>query len=417
MLPGLLRNCSNGRFAFTALSVLLAFSVAVSLIASSQARSKPSANRSSEDAGCRTCVSRAASLFASGQVAQAADTLREWQHRCPNNAQLHLLLSTVLWRQGGHTAEATAAAEAAVQAAPQSVPAHLQLGLLYSLADNNMRAAVELEKTVELDPSSYEAWSTLSTVYSKLHKDSKAQECSAKSTELEPGSRGVRLHTLRNLEHAGKYAEARKELKKLVSNGEYGPEFMQQLADEALTVSDWEDALQAATRVSESYPKSIAPLRVMALAQFNSHNYQDCLATAERMLKLDARSGEAMAMKGRALIQLGSTGEAERELNAALAANPEQAVGLAGQGELEYSRGHYAAASQLLMHSIDSDPSMGKTPAVTYELARALEKQGEKNTALSYYKKSLSLGLTGSDADDARQAVARLGDRAGGETR
>jgi Flp pilus assembly protein TadD len=319
------------------------------------------------------------------------------------------MLSTVLLRLGGHIEEALHAAEQAVAAAPDSVPAHLQLGLLLSAADNSMRAVQELSRTVELDPGNYEAWSTLATTYSKLHEDSKSQECANKAADLEPTTRTVRLRMLHNLEHAGKVAEAKAELKRLVNNSEFSPEFLEQLAGEAIEIGDWDDALVAGNKVAEAYPKATAPLKLMAIAQFNGRNYQDSLKSARRMQELDAQSAEARALQGRALLKLGSAEQAEKEVEESLSRQPELPLGQLAQGELDFSRGKYAAASEHLSSSIEGDPALGKVPEICFMLAQALEKQGEHENSLSYYKKSLAHGLSGDDAGSAREAIARLG--------
>lgn len=378
-----------------------------------EARSgKGSPGPAKDDPGCRTCISQAASQFAAGHVTEAANLLKSWQGRCPNSSQLHLLLSTVLLRQGGHMDEAIAAAQQAVNAAPDSVAARLQLGLLLSGAENNTRAVQELERTVELAPGSYEAWSTLASVYSKLHEDGKAQEATNKAADLEPSTKTVRLRMLKNLQHSGKIKEAKAELKRLITNGGYGAEFLQQLAEEAMAIGDWEDALAAGNKVIEAYPKAIAPLRLVSMAHYNNHSYQECLETAKKMLVLDPKSPDALAIKGRALVKLGSADQAEKEFKLALSNQPELPLALLGQGELEFSRGNFAVASEQLMHSIDSDPTLGQAPEVCFELAKALDQKGDRDNAIDFYKRSLDKGITGQEASDAQSALSRLRDAA-----
>jgi tetratricopeptide (TPR) repeat protein len=374
----------------------------------SEARGGKTASQAKDDPGCHSCISQAASQFAAGHVTEAAALLKSWQERCPNNAQLHLMLSTVLLRQGGHMDEALSAAQQAVNAAPALVAARLQLGLLLSGAENNTRAVQELERTVELAPGSYEAWSTLASVYSKLHEDSKAQEATNKAAELEPSTKTVRLRLLKNLQHSGKLTEAKAELKRLINNGGYGAEFLQQLSEEAMAIGDWDDALSAGNKVVEAYPKAIAPLKLVSIAQYNNHSYQDCLETTKKMLALDPRQPEALAIKGRALVKLGSADQAEKEFKLALANQPELPLALLGQGELEFSRGNFAAASEQLMHSIDADPTLGQAPEVCFELAKALDQKGDRDNAIDFYKRSIDKGISGQAATDAQSALTRL---------
>lgn len=361
-----------------------------------------------DDAGCRDCVSKAASLFASGHSLDAARLLESRQDRCPRNAQLHLLLSTILVRLGGRNEEALAAARRATAAAPGSVAAHLQLGLLLSAAENNTQAASELEKTIELDPSSYEAWSTLSNVYARLHEDDRAQDCATKAADLEPATKIMRLRVLKNLERAGKRAEASAELKRLIEGSDSSPEFMQQLAEEAMATGDWDDALIAAEKVSHSYPKAASPLKMVAMAQFNKHSYTDCLATTKKLLQMEPASADSLAMKGRALVKLDDAAGAEKDLQQALSCQSDLPLALLGMGELEFSRGNFAAASQGIMSAIDSDLSYSQVPEILFMLARAFDKQNDRANALTYYRKSLEKGLTGESAGETRSAIDRL---------
>jgi tetratricopeptide (TPR) repeat protein len=393
-----------------ALTALLAAAVLLLPGLSCQARSKPSAptQATKDDPGCRACVSQAASLFASGKNLQAAELLRQWRARCPGNAQLHLLLSTILVRLGGHGQEAEQCAAAAVSASPSSVPAHLQYALVLLSNGNNMQAAHQFEKVTELEPSNYEAWSSLASLYKALQEDDRAGRCAARAADLEPGTRTVRLRTLKNLERSGRTKDAVAELKRLINSSDFGPEFMQELASEAMFLGAYDEAIQASSRVCESYPRSAAPLRVMALAQLLKHDYNGCLETSKKMISLDPKSGDGRSLEGLALVKLGRLDEAEKGIQSVLDVQPELALALLAMGNLKFARGEHEAAGDNLQHAVEVDPALGRYPEVCFTLAQAFDKQGEREFSLSYYKKSLANGLSGDDATSARQAVERL---------
>src|SRR5262249_6419917 len=154
----------------------------------------------------------------------------------PGNPQLHLLLSTILIRMGGHGEEAEQSAATAAAIAPTSVPAHLQYALVLTGNGNNLKAVEQFEKVVQLEPGSYEAWSSLASLYRALQEDSKADQCASRAADLEPATRTVRLRTLKNLERSGKGPQATAELKRLINNRDYSPEFLQELAGEAMSL-------------------------------------------------------------------------------------------------------------------------------------------------------------------------------------
>jgi len=392
-------------------AVLLAIGLSAGgpAVTAKSTRTQGAAAQAQDDPGCRGCVSQAASLFASGKNGAAADLLRSWSGRCPRNAQLHLLLSTVLLRLGPtHAAEAQQAAAEAVKIAPNSIAAHLQYALALMTNESFLKATQEFESVVELDPGSYEGWSSLASLYGQLHEDDRAQVCARKAADLEPSSKTVRLRMLKNLEHSGKTVEARAELKRLVTSGGYGPEFLQELAAEAVSIGANEEAITACSKVIEAYPKSAAPLKLMARAQLNSCDYGGCLETTDKLLAMNANNDEAHALKGLALLKRGSLDEADREFQAALGRQPELPLALLGKGELLLLRGNYQAASETVLHSMDADPALEKDSQACYTLAQALEKQGDRDASLQYYKHSLSYGLAGEEAASAKEAVARL---------
>ncbi len=139
-----------------------------------------------DDPGCLSCVSQAASMFAMGKSKEAAELLRLWSNRCPHNAQLHLLLSTIYMRLGPQLDQAEVSASQAVSLLPESVAAHLQYALVLSANKKDIEAIGEFKKVTELDPLSYEAWSSLSNLYSELQEDDLARQCAMKASDLEP---------------------------------------------------------------------------------------------------------------------------------------------------------------------------------------------------------------------------------------
>ncbi len=126
------------------------------------------------------------------------------------------------------------------------------------------------------------------------------------------------------------------------------------------------------------------------------------------MLGLDAKATEPHALSGAALVGLGKTKEGEKELQRAINAEPDMGIALFGLGRLKFTQGDYQAASDNLSRCLEADPALSKCPEVSFLLAQALEKVGEPEQSLAYYRQSLSYGLTGSDASQAQESVQRL---------
>jgi Tfp pilus assembly protein PilF len=108
--------------------------------------------RVADDPGCRSCTQQAASMFARGEATQAQKLLSEWSSRCPNSAQLHMMLATILLSTGQNEAAEKESA-LATKLAPSSLAAHLQHAMALSSLDRKMQAKEAFERAVEIDPS------------------------------------------------------------------------------------------------------------------------------------------------------------------------------------------------------------------------------------------------------------------------
>ncbi|MBX9686246.1 MAG: hypothetical protein K2X27_06060, partial [Candidatus Obscuribacterales bacterium] len=243
--------------------------------AAGAANSRSRASGKVDETGCRSCVSQAASLFASNQLDRAVASLREWSPKCAKNAQLHLLLSTILIRQGPKfAAEAQKEAALACAAQADNQAAHLQYAMSLFAAENYAQAAAEFENVTNLNPASYEAWSALADLYKRLRRDDDAVKAENKAANLEPGTQAVKLSVLQNLKRSGKIQAARKELKKLLDSNELSPEFEQSLANEALQLGAYDEAIAAGRQVMKAYPNSSGPQNCLFLAEFLKQDYK-----------------------------------------------------------------------------------------------------------------------------------------------
>ena len=103
---------SNLSVSSTILSVILSLSLPLLLphqavFAKKKVEAEPAAPvYAKDDPGCRDTVAKAATLFAANKNTDAAELLRSWSSKCMHNAQLHLLLSTILLRLGKTQEEA-----------------------------------------------------------------------------------------------------------------------------------------------------------------------------------------------------------------------------------------------------------------------------------------------------------------------
>ena len=337
-----------------------------SLAKSSAPRAAVSSKKKEDVAGCRTCVSQAAGLFASNQLEKAAALLREWSPRCPGNAQLHLLLSSIVLRLGVKTDEALQEAALACTASPDSQAAHMQYGMMLQASEKYSQAATEFEFVTSINPGSYEAWSALSDIYKRLRQDDEAKSAAVKAGPLEPGTQAIRLSVLQNLKRAGKNAQARKELQRLLSDTQNGPEFEQFLAIEALQLGAYDEAIEASSRVIKAYPGSPGPQKILAISQLLKHQHPDAEATASKFVIEKAKgekqkgsgtlssSGEGLAIRALARMEQGKFQEADQDAARALATEPSSNLVMLADGLAKIYRGDFENAGDQLQVASDA---------------------------------------------------------------
>ena len=362
-MDGTMRTSSkqNGRILLSLLALSLA--IGSNAVTSDNARvyakgSKSAGSASSaakeDSAACRSCVSQAASLFATNQLEKAANLLRESSAKCPNNSQLHLMLSTIIIRLGEKGDEALREAALACAAAPDSQAAHLQYAMTLQAASKYSQAAQEFEAVANLNPGSYEAWSALADIYKRLRQDDDAKNATEKAAALEPGTQAIRLQVLQNLKRSGKHTAAKKELKRLIAESVNVPEFDQSLSIEALQLGAYDEALETAARVLKAYPNSAGALKIQAISYLLKHNYSEADASAGKLLADKQKGGEAYAIRGISRLKMGKPADAEKDIDAAVAQEPASGLVMLADGLRKLWQGDFENASEQLRLASES---------------------------------------------------------------
>ena len=332
--------------------------------------SKATAGSAENESTCRTCVSQAASLFASNQLDKAVAMLRQSSAGCPRNSQLHLLLSTILIRQGDKALpEAEKEAGLACAAQPDSQGAHLQYANTLLLGKKYAQSAAEFETVASLNPGSYEAWSALADLYKRLRQDDDAAKAAEKAALLEPTSQTVRLSVLQNLKRQGRFAQAKKELKKLLASSENVPEFEQALAVEALQIGDYDDAITASQHVIKAYPESRGPLRGLFLAQFLKRQYSDALLSADKILAEKSKPLDILAFRSICRLQKGDLAGAASDLKSAQAIDAYSGYVSLSDGMIKLANGDFEEAADALNLATDADTRGQEADKIPQSLA------------------------------------------------
>jgi len=331
-----------------------------------------------DDPGCRDALAKAATMFAANKTAEAIALLRPWSPKCMHNSQLHLLLSTMLLRQGNAKAEAEAEAKIACDISPNSTAAHMQHALTLLAMDKTSSARDEFERITQIDPTSYDAWSTLSDLYGRLNEMDKAKAAGEKAAILDPATRQAKFRTLHSLRKAGKADAIRNEVARLLASDNDPPEYFDQLAAEALSVGAFSEAVQAANKALEKYPKSVSALKAKALGQVFSNNLEEARATVDSMLSISADDNDALSIKAMILSDQGNADESELCLKKIT--SDRKALLLLARGKLASQRNEIQEAIKNFEQALAADESL---LVVHSCLADAFIKSGRFEDALA----------------------------------
>lgn len=311
-----------------------------------------------DDPGCRDAVAKAATLFAANKNTEAAELLRSWSSKCMHNAQLHLLLSTILLRLGKTHEEAEAEAKIACQITPNSTAAHMQHALTLMAMEKTSQAKDEFERITEIDPTSYDAWSTLGDLYGRLNQMDKAKACGEKAAILDPQARRAKFRTLHSLLTTGKADALKNEIGRLLSSDIDPPEYFDQLATEALSVGAYSEAVQAANKALDKYPKSTSALKAKALGLLFSNNLDEARSTVDSMLSTSPEDLDALAIKSMILSDQGHADESELCLKKLVERSDKRPLFFLAKGKLALQRNEAEEAIKNFQQALAGDQSL-----------------------------------------------------------
>ncbi|CAN5475857.1 hypothetical protein BH11CYA1_BH11CYA1_11630 [soil metagenome] len=346
----------------------------------------PSSNsRKPDDAGCPGCLSKASGLFARGNTLEAANSLREWLPKCPNNLQIHLLLNTILTRLPDTKDEALAVARAACAIAPESMLAHLQAGMTLLTMGEKSEAAKEFEEVVALDPGNHDAWLALSELYGSLNEHDKAQNAATKAASLSPSARYARTRIITTMNSAGNINGVRNQFKQFLAGSEIPTEGLLGLGEEALNLGYFDEASACFSRVLEQYPQSKVALYKQNLSQYLAGNAEATLTSIKSTKKGAAgqassqSNSQNIALESLCYLSLGDLAKA-RDTISKIEGQSGDALATFASGYLAYKEGDYKRALAALHSAAAKDKSL--SPALIIA-AKINLKRGEAIDAAS----------------------------------
>ena len=279
----------------------------------------------------RARLALAAELLADEQFSEAEQTLQDAIKAVPGAGQAHYLLGLTYQRQGNRAAalralqtalslkpllgantiykmigtlqkdeqdlDAAARAFAArVDLVPNEPEAHRDLGKVYFLQGEDVKARAEFEVALLVDPSDVEAYTALAQVQLREGRHADAADTARRALEIDPGHREARYVHATALIRLGS-------------------------ADEGAAEMQVFQRLQAEDSESRARQFELGRLRREASVSRAAGDAANAVTALRRVLVLDPRSATSHLDLGLALLESGQPADAIDRLNTAVALN------------------------------------------------------------------------------------------------
>lgn len=161
--------------------------------------------------------------------------------------------------------------------------------------------------------------------------------------------------------------------------------------------------LESALNKDEKNPEALTGIAELAL---KSSKVEEARKSTELCLKIEPGNTEAMVLLSRVKAASGDKKGADKLMKSARAAAPGDGSVIIAQAEQLIDEGDTHKAVKLLQGSLAAYSR--QFPPLEYTLAKILNENGDKGSALKHFKNSLNKGLAGKNAKEARKAVETL---------
>jgi tetratricopeptide (TPR) repeat protein len=305
------------------------------------------------------------SIFAKGTLARAYSALKQDEKALPLwKAAVTGEPDNPAWAAGQvqslaalkKSDEAAAAATKARAAFPKDEPTTLVIARAQELIDRFTEAEESYRVATQLDPSDLDAALGLARLYLHQHRPADAKNALAGMTEKRPQDARLRLGL-------GELAMA--------------------TGDLSTAQAEFERATTLAPEVPEAW---VARARVA----LEKRSWKEARSHVEKALSLDADVPEGRFVHGIALWKLGELDEAQKELEAARSAGPNNKLEVA-LAAVHFEKGDLDEAISLLTTVLRNEPG---NPEANYWKARVYDKKTEWSLALESIRAALDRAPT-----------------------
>lgn len=250
----------------------------------------------------------------------AETELQKVLERNPRNAGAQLLLGVVREHQGRFT-ESESLFRSALQLNPKLLSGYEKLAELCTAQQRLDDAAAVRKAAVDALPASAAAKAALAEAYTKVGR---YQEALGIANQVQPAAERHLILPALVAAHIGQQnaEELHKSIGEVLQLAPSHPDLAPRVAETFLKAGMAGDALQFLDITLKRQPPKASLLAVLSQAQGMAGQREQAKETAERALKLDPQSPDALRQSGRIAMAAGDWAKAEQQLVSVLAQEP-----------------------------------------------------------------------------------------------
>ena len=268
---------------------------------------------------------RAELLLATNQLDAAASDVLEALRRDANDVKSLTLMSEIMMHKG-QIQRALDAAERAVKLNANDAFARYQLATVLRTGNRRGEAIPHMIAATRLRDQSHDWWVELAEDYEAINDYDRAAQSMARAHALVPHDWNIIYRLGMLYFHAGEYALAETELRRVMVQMPNAAHNLACLADVSAAQGKYEEALSLARRAVEIEGKVSEHWRVLARVLRAMGEYNEALDAARFAYHLDVEHAPAAFMYGILLLDFGEVDDAVTALTAAVTADATQAV-------------------------------------------------------------------------------------------
>ena len=299
-------------------------------------------------------------LIASGQpegLKLAQDHADVLQKKFPNDAETHIVLSSLLGKEKKYN-EAITEAKNAITLSPNNGDYYLRLAVLQAEANLPDAAEENFKKAIDLKATTLNPHLALAGFYQGRSRYAEAEQQVQQVIASDPKDADSRAALVKLYMAEGKRAEAESFLKQVKQQFPDNSVGYRMLGDFYYAVGDLDKATAEYESLYHDHPKDLLVEKNYVQLLLLKNRLDDAKKINDATLKAHAKDPEALTFRGEIQMRQGKPGDAVQTLQSVVSSNPGMAMAHYQLGLAEAQTGDMDRAATEWRQGVQLNPSM-----------------------------------------------------------